>query len=398
MIQQYRYIKSPIILFAKKYINSRYFGLGSNCFSRLPYYKTINFVTLSKISSNMTRESVSEKVALIGSGNWGTVISKIIGNNVMRYKEFHQEVKMWVFEEIVEGRNLTELINEKHENVKYLPGFTIPENVKAFSDLSEVVRDATVLVFCIPHQFVPKTCDQLKGKINPKAKAISLVKGFETDEKGIRPISHAISESLNISVCSLSGANIANEIAEEHFSETTIGYNYLAEGELFKKLFETKYFRVGIINDVVGVELCGALKNVIAIGAGFVDGLKLGENAKAAIIRIGFLEMKQFMKKFYGGIKDETFFESCGIADVIATCYGGRNRKVAESFVTTGKSFDQLEEELLHGQKLQGTLTVKEIHRVLSNKGINDEFKLFTTIYRIAFEGLPPKSIVENID
>ncbi|CAG8778064.1 19010_t:CDS:2 [Dentiscutata erythropus] len=345
----------------------------------------------------MTRESAGEKVALIGSGNWGTVISKIIARNVTKHNEFQQEVKMWVFEETINGRKLTELINEKHENVKYLPGITIPENVKAVPDLLEVVRDATVLVICIPHQFVHNVCDQLKGKIDPKVKAISLIKGVETDDKGIRPISHVISESLQISVCSLSGANIANEIADENFSETTIGFNVREEGELFKKLFETKYFRVGIINDVVGVELCGALKNVIAIGAGIVDGLKLGENTKAAIIRMGFLEMKKFMRKFYGGIKEETFFESCGIADVIATCYGGRNRKVAESFVTSGKPFDQLEKELLQGQKLQGTLTVKEINRILSREGLNDEFKLFTTIYRIAFEGLPPKTIIKDI-
>ncbi|CAG8449089.1 22432_t:CDS:2 [Cetraspora pellucida] len=280
----------------------------------------------------MTKEGAREKVALIGSGNWGTVISRIIGGNVTKYNEFQQEVKMWVFEEIINGRKLTDLINEKHENVKYLPGFAIPENVKAVPDLLDVVNDATILVFCIPHQ------------------------------AGIRPMSEVINKSLSISVCSLSGANIANEIAEEKFSETTIGFN-----------------------------------NVIAIGGGIVDGLKLGENTKAAIIRSGFLEMKKFIKWFYSGIKDETFFESCGIADVIATSYGGRNRKVAESFVITGKPFDQLEKELLQGQKLQGTLTVKEINRVLSRKGLNDEFKLFTTIYRIAFEGLPPKSIAEDI-
>ncbi|CAG8536292.1 16379_t:CDS:2 [Cetraspora pellucida] len=292
----------------------------------------------------MTKEGAREKVALIGSGNWGTVISRIIGGNVTKYNEFQQEVKMWVFEEMINGRKLTELINEKHENVKYLPGFAIPENVKAVPDLLDVVNDATILVFCIPHQFVFEICDKLKGQIHPNTKAISLIKGFESDEAGIRPMSQVINKSLNISVCSLSGANIANEIAEEKFSETTIGFN-----------------------------------NVIAIGGGIVDGLKLGENTKAAIIRIGFLEMKKFIKWFYSGIKDETFFESCGIADVIATSYGGRNRKVAESFVITGKPFDQLEKELLQGQKLQGTLTVKEINRVLSRKGLNDEYVLIMT-------------------
>jgi glycerol-3-phosphate dehydrogenase (NAD+) len=187
---------------------------------------------------------------------------------------------------------------------------------------------------------VSDICDKLKGKVHPKTKAISLVKGFDITETGIRPVSRMIKEALRIPVCTLSGANIANEIAEEKLSETTIGFKNRQEGELFKRLFETKYFKVGIIEDVLGVELCGALKNVVAVGAGIIDGLKLGENTKAAIIRIGLLEMKKYIKMFYKGIKDETFFESCGVADVIATSYGGRNRKAAEAFVLTGKVID----------------------------------------------------------
>ncbi|CAB4478096.1 NAD-dependent glycerol-3-phosphate dehydrogenase [Rhizophagus irregularis] len=338
-----------------------------------------------------------EKVAVIGSGNWGTVIARMLGTNVVQQKGFDHEIKMWVYEEMVGERKLTELINEKHENVKYLPGVSIPENVIAVPDLLEAAEGATILVIVIPHQFVNDICGKLKGKVHPKAKAVSLVKGFDTTQSGIRPISHVIKEALKIPVCTLSGANLANEISEEKFSETTIGYKNRQEGELFKRLFETKYFKVGIVDDVLGVELCGALKNVIAIGAGIVDGLKLGDNTKAAIIRIGLLEMKKYIKMFYKGIKDETFFESCGIADVITTCYGGRNRKAAEAFVVTGKSFEQLEKELLNGQKLQGTLTAKEIYSVLQRKGLEKEFPLFTTVYKIVSEGLDPRKIVEDI-
>lgn len=100
--------------------------------------------------------------------------------------------------------------------------------------------------------------------------------------------------------------------------------------------------------------------------------------------------MKKFCKKFYSGIKDETFFESCGIADVITTCFGGRNRKVAEAKVLTGKSIDALEVEMLNGQKLQGPLTAKEIYDSLAPKGLASEFPLFTAVYRICYENVPP--------
>ncbi|KAF9177705.1 Glycerol-3-phosphate dehydrogenase, partial [Haplosporangium sp. Z 11] len=95
---------------------------------------------------------MSEKVALIGSGNWGSAVAKIIGRNVLRYDHFDNEVKMWVFEEKVNGQKLTDIINTRHENIKYLPGIQLPENVVACPDLLETCRDATMLVFVVPHQ------------------------------------------------------------------------------------------------------------------------------------------------------------------------------------------------------------------------------------------------------
>ncbi|KAJ3032998.1 Glycerol-3-phosphate dehydrogenase [Rhizophlyctis rosea] len=280
---------------------------------------------------------------------------------------------MWVFEEEVNGRKLTQIINEQHENVKYLPGVKLPENVKAEPDLLKAVQGATLLVFVIPHQFVKGVCEQLNGKIHPEARAISLIKGVDVSKSGLKLVSSIIQESLHVDVSVLMGANIASEIANEQFSETTIGCHTLPNGEIFKQIFNTPYFRVAIVEDVAGVELCGALKNIVAIGAGFVDGLRCGENTKAAIIRIGLMEMRKFAKMYYGGVKDETFFESCGIADVITTCFGGRNRKVAEAHVRTGKPFDVLEKEMLNGQKLQGNLAAREVHSILKAKGETDK-------------------------
>ncbi|KAI9140122.1 NAD-dependent glycerol-3-phosphate dehydrogenase C-terminus-domain-containing protein [Paraphysoderma sedebokerense] len=338
-----------------------------------------------------------EKVCLIGSGNWGSAIAKIVGRNVHDFPEFDKEVKMWVYEEIINGQKLTDIINDKHENVKYLAGIKLPPNVLAVPDLVETCRDATILVFVVPHQFVKGICAQLKGKIRHDAKAISLIKGVDVGFAGLQLISDVIQSHLDIDVSVLMGANIASEVAEEQFCETTIGYTNPTNADLMYKIFHTPYFRVNIVPDVAGVEICGALKNVVAVGAGFVDGLKYGDNTKSAIIRIGLMEMKKFAKMFYRGVRDETFFESCGVADLITTCYGGRNRRVAEAMVVTGKSFEVLEKEMLNGQKLQGTLTAKEIYELLLKKDLVKEFPLMVTVYRICYENLPVEHIVKDI-
>ncbi|KAI8823976.1 NAD-dependent glycerol-3-phosphate dehydrogenase N-terminus-domain-containing protein [Fimicolochytrium jonesii] len=343
--------------------------------------------------TNITKE----KVCLIGSGNWGSAIAKIVGRNVTKHSAYDSEVRMWVFEEIVEGQRLTDIINSRHENVKYLPGIQLPENVVAVPQLLDAVKDATLLIFVIPHQFVKGVCEQLKGNIHPEARAISLIKGVDISKGGLHLISDLIKDHLEIDVSVLMGANIASEVAEENFCESTIGCTNRQNGEAFRKVLNSPYFRVAIVDDVAGVELCGALKNVVAIGAGLVDGLKMGENTKAAIIRIGLMEMKKFSQTFYKGVRDETYFESCGVADVITTCFGGRNRRVAEAHVTTGKSFEVLEQEMLNGQKLQGTLTALEVHHILKAKHMVVDFPFFTTVYRICYEGRPARAIVDDI-
>jgi len=295
----------------------------------------------------------------------------------------------------VEEKKLSEIINTTHENVKYLPGVTLPSNVVAVPDLAEAVKGATILVFVLPHQFLPKILPTVKENLAPGAKAISLIKGIDFDDHGLVLISNVIREGLGIDVSVLMGANVANDVAKDEFCESTIGYGIRANGVLFQQLFHRSSFQVNIIEDVAGVELCGALKNVVAVGAGFCDGLDLGSNTKAAIMRIGLSEMKIFCDKLYSGVKPDTFFESCGMADLITTCYGGRNRKCAEAFARSNgeRSWEMIEEELLGGQKLQGTLTANEVHKVLLRKGLLQEFPLFTKIYAISFEGAPVGSI-----
>ncbi|KAI7058037.1 Glycerol-3-phosphate dehydrogenase, partial [Hortaea werneckii] len=290
----------------------------------------------------LSTHSQKHKVCVVGSGNWGTTIAKVVAENCKEHNDiFEEEVQMWVFEEQYQipetskhydasneltskPQKLTSLINTFHENVKYLPNIALPHNIVANPDLLDAVKGATILVFNLPHQFIAKTCDTLRGNIVPFARGISCVKGVDVSESGCELFSESIGEKLGIYCGALSGANIATEVALEKWSETTVAYdppsmdskhptpaatpggtpggspkashvdltNLVAEsiknasGKIqhlkslpseypalhprnMKKLFHRPYFHVRIVSDVAGVSLGGALKNVVALGAGW---------------------------------------------------------------------------------------------------------------------------------
>ncbi|CAI5678370.1 unnamed protein product [Oreochromis niloticus] len=275
------------------------------------------------------------KVCIVGSGNWGSAIARIVGNNARTLQHIATTVKMWVFEENINGRKLSDIINTEHENVKYLPGYKLPENVVAVPKLSDAAMGADLLVFVVPHQFIRKLCDEMLGCVSTRARGITLIKGIYEGPEGLKLISDIIREKMEID-------------------------------------------------------------NIVAVSAGFCDGLQCGDNTKAAVIRLGLMEMITFAKLFSknGMVSTSTFLESCGVADLIATCYGGRNRRAAEAFVRTGKSIEVLEKEIFNGQKLQGPATSAEVYRILQQKCLVNRFPLFTAVYQICFEKRPVQEMI----
>lgn len=403
------------------------------------------------------------KVTIVGSGNWGTTMAKIVAENVKAHPQlFEEQVQMWVYEEevVVDKKSrhydasnplcqgtqkLSKVINELHENVKYLPNITLPSNVIANPSLDDAARESTLLVFVIPHQFIARICDRLKGKILPFARGISCTKGVDVSDKGIQLFSESIGQRLGIYCGALSGANIATEIAQEKYSETTVAYDPppidsrqpsptpspsesttdLASPqsksssedrsivlhplpidypplshENVKKLFHRPYFHVRMVSDVAGVSLGGALKNVVALAAGFMDGLGWGDNAKAAVMRVGLLEMVKFgMKFFSSSCRPSTFTEeSCGMADVVTSCMGGRNFRCAKIAIERGMSVEDVEKAELNGQKLQGTSTAYEVHSFLKSQGSVEEFPLFTAVYNILEGKMKAEDIPDLIE
>jgi glycerol-3-phosphate dehydrogenase (NAD+) len=307
---------------------------------------------------------------------------------------------MYVYEEVLDGRKLTEIINTEHENTKYLPGIKLPENIVAVPDVAEAAGDADLLIFVVPHGFVPGICKQLEGKMKPNAFGISLIKGFGEKNGKFVLMSQVIEDLLKIPCSVLMGANLANEVAKGDFCESTIGCKDSRQGEVLKRLFHTPNFMITVVNDVATVEICGALKNIVACAAGFSEGLGMGDNTKAAVIRLGMKEMIRFCKTFYAnGFNSATFFESCGVADLVTTCYGGRNRKVSLEFAKHNgeKTLDQLEKEMLNGQKLQGPQTAKEVYDFLKEEKQLENFPLFVAVHLIAQGKIPVKELISRL-
>ena len=391
------------------------------------------------------------KVTVIGSGNWGSAIAKIVAENALAYPQlFEPTIQMWVYEEqytldkkskhydpslelCTKPQKLTTLINTFHENVKYLPDIKLPENLHANPSLLDAVKDSTLLVFNLPHQFIGRVCEQLVGHTVPFARGISCIKGVAVSADSVSLFSEVIGSQLGIYCGALSGANIANEVAQEKFSETTVAYDPPAvdsqnptpkgtpskssqlditsladklpaavkrpklralpsdypplDHKNLRLLFHRPYFHVRVVSDVAAVSLAGALKNVVALAAGFVSGLQWGDNAKAAIMRVGLLEMVNFGHEFFEstGIKTQTFTEeSAGVADLITSCSGGRNYRCAKMSVERNQSVQEIEKTELNGQILQGIGTAEDVNAFLKARGKEEDFPLFTAVYSMA--------------
>jgi len=191
----------------------------------------------------------------------------------------------------------------------------------------------------------------------------------------------------------LMGANVASEVAKDQFCEATIGARDIETGQVWFTLLSRPTLRLNVVLDVEGVEVCGGLKGLVALGAGFCDGLQLGSNTKAALVRIGLEEMRRFGKHVFGA-KDASFFESCGVGDVIASSYApdGRHRMCAQAFVSShkGKSWPAIEGSLLKGQSLGDLDSLKAVTAYLRRKGVAEtKYPLFSKVHGIAFEEKP---------
>jgi glycerol-3-phosphate dehydrogenase (NAD(P)+) len=320
------------------------------------------------------------RFAVLGDGAWGTAIALLLAENP------GQRVTLWS----ARAEN-ARLLRERRENVIYLPGVPIPPSVVLTDDLREAIADAELWIAAVPTVYLRATLAPHAAVLRDPRPVLSLAKGIE-NQTFLRP-TQVLSQVLGPRpVAVLSGPSHAEEVSRGLPTSLVVASE---DGELARRVqqrFGTARFRVYTNRDVIGVELGGALKNIIGIAAGINDGLGFGDNTKAALLTRGLAEMARFGVAL--GADRETFFGLAGIGDLITTCFSphGRNRHVGERLGRGEKRAG-----ILASMKMvaEGVYTTRSVHDQAAKLGI--EMPITEQVYRVLYEDKDPRAAVTDL-
>jgi glycerol-3-phosphate dehydrogenase (NAD(P)+) len=320
-----------------------------------------------------------EKITIIGDGGWGTTLA------ILLVKKGYF-INLW-------GPNpgYVNFLDRKRENVKFLPSIRIPQEIKISSDIEEVAVEANLIILAVPSHFMREVVIKLKKIKIKDAIILSVSKGIENNT--LMRMSELIIDVLGKQrIAVLSGPSIAQEVARE--IPTTVVASSSDEKIAYEiqKVFTTPRFRVYTNSDIIGVELGGALKNIIAIAAGISDGLGFGTNAKAALLSRGLVEITKLGVAM--GARQETFSGLSGIGDLVTTCISpyGRNRKVGEE-IGKGKKLSQILKEM--EMVAEGVRTSKSAYELSRKFGI--EMPITKEVYCVLYEDKSPLQAVSEL-
>jgi glycerol-3-phosphate dehydrogenase (NAD(P)+) len=325
---------------------------------------------------------MSERIAVIGAGSWGTALA-----NLLAKKDF--PVRVWSYE-----ADVAEAINREHRNPRYLSDVPLDYRLEATQSLADAVAGARFLVSVSPAQHVRRVMAEAAAAMEPDAIVVGASKGIETTT--LKTMAQVLAEVLPRQAAAratfLSGPSFALEVAAEQPTAVTIASHDEDAAEEAQRLFQTPYFRCYTSTDVMGVELGGALKNVIAVAAGMAVGLGLGHNATAALITRGLAEMVRLGRRL--GANPLTLSGLAGMGDLILTCTGGlsRNRHVGIE-LGRGRSLD----EVLAGMTMvaEGVETTRAAHALAQRAGI--EMPIVAAVHAVLFEGSTAAAAVEEL-
>jgi glycerol-3-phosphate dehydrogenase (NAD(P)+) len=325
------------------------------------------------------------QIAIIGAGAWGTALSIVLG------RKGRHEVRLWAYEEEV-----CHSIQTTRVNARFLPGHRIPEEVRATRDLSEALRGADIVVSAMPSQHCRILFQQTCKHLSDASVIVSATKGLE--ERTLNRMTEVIREitmtqGLRCQIAALSGPTFAAEVARGDPTAIAIASESEEVGARVQREFSDPAFRVYTNDDLIGVELGGALKNVIAIAAGVCDGLGLGHNSVAALITRGLAEMTRLVVACGG--RAETMAGLAGLGDLVLTCTGGlsRNRSVGVE-LGRGRKLPEIIDGM-HGMVAEGVFTTHAAVELAKAHQI--EMPITEQMHAVLNQGKPPKEAIHEL-
>ncbi len=325
---------------------------------------------------------LKKKIAVLGAGSWGLTIAQMLHEN-------GHQIAIWEINEKLAAQL------SRTRKFKFIPDVNLPKNITISSNLDEVLAAADIAVIVVPSAFVRATARKI-SQIELKRGLIVVCATKGLEDKTFQTMSQVLADELprqvakNIAV--LSGPNIANEIAAKKPAAAVIASKNLKTAKALQEVFISRYFRTYTSTDILGVELGGAVKNIIAIACGISDGMGLGSNTKSALITRGIFEMMKLGKYFKA--KPETFSGLSGLGDLITTCFSphSRNRRCGEK-IAQGKTYEKAMKEIC--TVVEGIQTCQAVHHFAK------KFKIIMPIteqvYQVLFERKQPQKAVLDL-
>lgn len=326
------------------------------------------------------------RIAVIGAGAWGTALASVVA------RRGDHEVRLWALE-----KEVVESVKRSHTNELFLPGCSLPAYIQATHDFKEAISGAEIVVSVMPSHHCRRTFEHMAQWLQPHMLFLSATKGVENDTllRMTQVIEEVVGRFCGFTpkIGAISGPSFAKEVAERHPTAVTVASTDNVLAMRVQKDFSDPSFRVYMNDDLVGVELGGALKNVIAIAAGVVSGLGLGHNSVAALITRGLAEITRLAVAC--GAKPQTMFGLAGMGDLVLTCTGGlsRNRSVGEA-LGKGQALEQIIAGM-HGMVAEGVLTTNAALGLA--RKYNVEMPITEQMYAILHDGKSPHDAIREL-
>lgn len=321
-------------------------------------------------------------ISVIGGGSWGTALVHLL------LAKGHR-VRFWVLE-----NHTAQQINQKQENSTYLPGVSLQGSLHVSTSIEEVLLDTDLILFSVPSQFSRGVLTQMLPFLSHPVPVVSATKGVETDSLCLMTdlMKQILPKGFHQKLAVLSGPSFAQEVARGLPTAVTLASEDLEVAKKIQPIFSTSYFRVYISSDPLGVQVGGALKNVMAIAAGVTDGLALGSNSRAALITRGLREITRLGIAMGG--QQETFYGLSGVGDLVLTCTGdlSRNRQVGIR-LGQGSSLETILKEM--HMVAEGVQTTQAVYRLAERYKVR--MPIVSQVHALLFEGEDPHKALSNL-